>query len=370
MKKYTIGILSTLILALAHNSKVVVFIFGSFMVHKSTAQNPAYLNWAINTDTVSLEAQLIYHPLRNVIKIKDTTQFHIKLPYVYFNNLALAPTTASALTTLDGSGQLTKSAISSLTLSTSQVNSALGYVPYNSTNPSGYISSYTETDPLFNSKFSTKNTADLTEGSNLYFTASRTRTTVSSGTGIGYSNSTGVITNTNPDQTVVETASTGISISSSYPNFTITNSLPDQTVGISSANLELAVTSSYPNFTMTPYVPTTFTVSRTINSVTFQPSASHMTWVYYSIRINCTATIGSTASGTVNLQYSTNNGSTWIDVGQIENSPSVALAAILSLNDNKVMQISGIIPVAAIVRLTQSTTGTTTITFIKGQETY
>ena len=43
-------------------------------------------------------------------------------------------------------------------------------------NPNGYISSYTETDPLFNTKFSAKTTTDLAEGSNLYFTQSRVST--------------------------------------------------------------------------------------------------------------------------------------------------------------------------------------------------
>lgn len=34
-------------------------------------------------------------------------------------------------------------------ITSSQVTTALGYTPYNSTNPAGYISSYTETDPIF-----------------------------------------------------------------------------------------------------------------------------------------------------------------------------------------------------------------------------
>lgn len=37
---------------------------------------------------------------------------------------------------------------------------------YPVTNPNNYISSYTETDPLFNTKFSTKSTSDLVEGTN------------------------------------------------------------------------------------------------------------------------------------------------------------------------------------------------------------
>ena len=67
-------------------------------------------------------------------------------------------------------------------------------------------------------------TTNLAEGTNLYFTTSRARQSLSAGTGISYDNSTGVITNSAPDQTVVLTAGTGITTSGTYPNFTITNS--------------------------------------------------------------------------------------------------------------------------------------------------
>jgi len=69
-------------------------------------------------------------------------------------------------------------------------------------------------------------TTDLTEGTNLYFTTARARQSLSAGTGISYSNVTGVITNSAPDQTVVLTGGTGISTSGTYPNFTITNTDP------------------------------------------------------------------------------------------------------------------------------------------------
>ena len=48
----------------------------------------------------------------------------------------------------------------------------------------------------------------------------------STGTGISYDNSTGIITNSSPDQTVSLSNGTGISISGTYPSFTITNSAP------------------------------------------------------------------------------------------------------------------------------------------------
>jgi hypothetical protein len=54
--------------------------------------------------------------------------------------------------------------------------------------------SYTETDPLFNSKFATKTTSDLVEGINLYYTNARARAALSATAPISYNNSTGVFT--------------------------------------------------------------------------------------------------------------------------------------------------------------------------------
>jgi hypothetical protein len=69
-------------------------------------------------------------------------------------------------------------------------------------------------------------TTNISEGTNLYYTDVRARASNSAGTGISYDNSTGVITNSAPDQTVALTGGTGISTSGTYPNFTITNTLP------------------------------------------------------------------------------------------------------------------------------------------------
>jgi hypothetical protein len=69
-------------------------------------------------------------------------------------------------------------------------------------------------------------TTNVAEGTNLYYTDARARAAISAGTGISYDNTTGVVTNAAPDQTVVLTAGTGISTSGTYPNFTIANTAP------------------------------------------------------------------------------------------------------------------------------------------------
>jgi len=97
-------------------------------------------------------------------------------------------------------------------------------------------------------------TTNINEGTNLYYLDSRARQALSAGTGISYDNSTGVITNSAPDQTVALTAGTGISTTGTYPNFTIANTAPDQTVALT-ASTGISISGTYPNFTITNSAP-------------------------------------------------------------------------------------------------------------------
>jgi hypothetical protein len=72
-------------------------------------------------------------------------------------------------------------------------------------------------------------TTDVAQGTNLYFTEAAARGSVSAGTGISYNNTSGVITNSAPDQTVALTGAGTTTITGTYPNFTITSN--DSTVG-------------------------------------------------------------------------------------------------------------------------------------------
>lgn len=85
-------------------------------------------------------------------------------------------------------------------------------------NPSNFLISYTETDPEFDTKFAAKNTSDLTEGTNLYFTQSRARLSLSAGIGISYNNSTGVISAAKKQET-----SSGTTNASGVYTFTFAN---------------------------------------------------------------------------------------------------------------------------------------------------
>ncbi len=118
------------------------------------------------------------------------------------------------------------------------------------------------------------------------------------------------------------------------------------------------------------YTPTDNTATRTINSSTYTISASKPATVKYVVKITCTATIGSNSSGKVVFQYSTNGGSSWIDGGEVENSNSVSLAIVLNSTTIQSSTIVWSVPANALCRLVPTSSGTTTITWVRGQETY
>lgn len=111
-------------------------------------------------------------------------------------------------------------------------------------------------------------------------------------------------------------------------------------------------------------------VTRPINSTTFTVSTTRWAFVAYNISISCTATIGSTASGSVALQYSTNAGSTWITESTVSNSNTVTLAIVLNSVNTQGVVLSGIIPANALVRMVSTTAGTTTIAIAASTEFY
>lgn len=246
-------------------------------------------------------------------------------------------------------------------LTSSQVTNALTYVPLQ-IEVDGSITNEIQTLSVNGQNLSLS-------GANTIVMPSNTLTVLTASTGISVTNGS-IITNILPNITPTITAGTGILINNSGNSFTTTNTLPDQTVILTAGNANIVVSGTYPSFVLTPYSPSTFTVTRAINSSSFQPSITNIAWVYYTIRINCVATIGGTSSGTVTLQYSINNGSTWLDVGQVENSNIVTLALVLNSNITQTSQLCGVIPSGAIVRMIQASSGTTTITYVKGQETF
>ena len=119
-------------------------------------------------------------------------------------------------------------------------------------------------------------TTDIAEGTNLYYTDTRARNAISGGTGISYAPSTGIITNSAPDQTVTLSNGTAISVTGTYPSFTIANTAPDQTVSLSNGT-GISISGTYPNFTITNTAPSsggTVTGTGTTNTLPKFTSAS------------------------------------------------------------------------------------------------
>ena len=81
------------------------------------------------------------------------------------------------------------------------------------------------------------NNTQITNGANYI-----TLTSLSAGVGISYNNTTGVITNSAPDQTVSLTAGAGISVSGTYPSFTIASTITQYTDALARAAISLTTT--------------------------------------------------------------------------------------------------------------------------------
>lgn len=164
----------------------------------------------------------------------------------------------------------------------------------------------------------------------------------------------------------IYTPGTGIGIASNV----ITNTAPDQTVSLT-AGTNIIITGTYPNFTISAYVPTPNVVlSKTLNS-NFTLSTTKQAFVSYSL--TCTVTnplLAGSSTANAFLEYSTNGGSTWLLPSQNGNASTVGVAVAIAITNGQTVTLSGYIPANALVRIRTATTGTATVTYITGQETY
>ena len=166
-----------------------------------------------------------------------------------------------------------------LVLTSGQVTDALGFTPYNATNPSGYITASALTPYLTSATAATTYQpldGDLTAIAALAGTTGLVRKTaantysldtatyltgITSGdvtTALGFTpynatNPAGYTTNTGTVTSVNLTAGTGVSVSggpiTSSGSITVTNTAPDQVVSLT-AGTNVTVTGTYPNFTI------------------------------------------------------------------------------------------------------------------------
>jgi hypothetical protein len=140
--------------------------------------------------------------------------------------------TVSGLTltgTVTSSGNLTLGG--TLSLTSGQVTTALGFTPYNATNPSGYITSADTATNVSGTVAVANGGTGQTSYTNGQLLIGNTtgntlaKATLTQGTGISITNGAGAITITNsaPDQTVALTQGGATTITGTYPNFTISS---------------------------------------------------------------------------------------------------------------------------------------------------
>lgn len=250
-------------------------------------------------------------------------------------------------TAVVGNGRYIRTDLNQVQPDWSEGNSAaLAYVRNKPTIPSTttQISEGTNlyyTSGRFNTAFSGKSTTDLAEGTNQYFTNARARTSLSQGAGIGYNSSTGVITNSAPDQTVVISGATG-----TYPNF----SIPSTARTTSTQSMSLVGTGA-----------TGTQISSTKDST-----------VRFTVSTSTTSTIGGPATSIVTLKKCATNDATeanWTTVGLIESDQTITLAVVLQSLQVVRGQICADIPAGWFVKLVNTGTGTHSESFISGEKT-
>lgn len=110
-------------------------------------------------------------------------------------------------------------------------------------------------------------------------------------------------------------------------------------------------------------VPTLNTApSRTANS-NFTPSTTKPTYVYYTVAVSVTnPLLAGTSTANAFLEYSTNGGYSWTTIGQASNSSGVALSVTVAITNIQTVQLVGVIPANALVRIRTTTTGTGSVT--------
>lgn len=111
-------------------------------------------------------------------------------------------------------------------------------------------------------------------------------------------------------------------------------------------------------------------ITRPINSTSFTVSSVRLAFVFYNISISCTASIGSTSSGSVALQYFNTLSSTWITLATVANSNTVTLAIVLNSINVQTLVLCSPVPPGALCRMVSTSAGTTTISYINGIELY
>lgn len=116
-----------------------------------------------------------------------------------------------------------------------------------------------------------------------------------------------------------------------------------------------------------PNSVTPSTPARALNTV-FQPSATKITLITYSVRITCTATIGGNQDGKVDLLSDAANPPTTVRA-TMQNRMAVTLALTLQAINEQTSVLTALVPAGHYVKLlTTQTTGTPAFALVSQTE--
>jgi hypothetical protein len=115
--------------------------------------------------------------------------------------------------------------------------------------------------------------------------------------------------------------------------------------------------------------PTISTPTRTLNTA-FTISTTKAATVCYTVALSVTnPLILGTSTATSTLQYSTNGGSTWVNVCQASASSGVGVTVTIALTQGQTSTLFGVLPANSLVKIVSATTGTASVTLNSAQET-
>ena len=156
--------------------------------------------------------------------------------------------------------------------------------------------------------------------------------------------------------------------SGAYNDLTGKPTIPAQ-VNLIAGN-RISITGTYPNITISYIEPIPVIVTRSVNS-NYTISATKQANVFYSVTCSVTnpLLVGSSTANAY-LEYSINSGTTWVNPAQTGNSSSVGVAVAIQLTNGQTGFLSCTIPANALVRIRTTITGTASVVYAVGQETY
>lgn len=251
--------------------------------------------------------------------------------------------------------QGTKADTALQSINTMQVLTALTYIPYNNSNPAGFI-----TTAGARSSIALTTTGS---GAATYNSTTGALNIPTPSVGTGTVTSVGLASST---LTVAGTVTTAGSLTVNMPSTGTAGTYSGITTD-AQGRVTAGTTRSFSN---SPSAKTIQTTAAAANG--FQVSSTRDAIVNYSVTIQTTVTLGGNSSGYVVLEIAATNSSTagdWTEIGRSPSGQSGTIVIGLTLNQVGGGQLGGVVPAGYYTRLRSvNVAGTPTYTYNSGQE--